>query len=371
MTSRFHSLTWLAWALAAVTCLQLAPNVLYVGLLMLVTVLVVEVHGRATPLARAFPAFLALGALLGLVRVALTVLTTHGIGRELVTWPAFTLPRLLGGFTVGGTIEFEVLLQALSESVVIVATIAVFGAWNSVVSHAEVLQSAPRAFHEPGLIVSVALAFVPSTMTALRTTREADRARTGGVVVRRGRLVRLIVPVLERGMERAVALAESMDSRGLGHLPPGPTERGAAVCGLGALLALAAAFVSLVGRAHATATALVAAGGGFTVLAVALASRASRRERYRPRRMRAADWAMVVAVAVAPLTIALLAWSGADSLTWESWRLEAPEFDPLVAVALLALAVPAALPPAVPRGVPERHVQEAAAPERTPPEAAS
>lgn len=371
MTSRFHSLTWLAWALAAVTCLQLAPNVLYVGLLMLVTVLVVEVHGRATPLARAFPAFLALGALLGLVRVALTVLTTHGVGRELVTWPAFTLPELLGGFTVGGTIELEVLLQALSESVVIVATIAVFGAWNSVVSHAEVLQSAPRAFHEPGLIVSVALAFVPSTMTALRTTREADRARTGGVVVRRGRLVRLIVPVLERGMERAVALAESMDSRGLGHLPPGPTERGAAACGLGALLALAAAFVSLVGRAQATATALVVAGVGFTLLAVVLASRASRRERYRPRRMRAADWAMVAAVAVAPLTIALLAWTGADSLTWESWRLEAPEFDPVVAVALLALAVPAALPPAVPGGVPEGTVPGGRLPGRSVPEAAS
>lgn len=348
MTSRFHSLTWLAWALAAVTCVQLAPNASYVALVMLVAVLVVEVHGRATPLARAFPVFLTIGAVLGLTRVALTVLTTHGIGTALVTGPAFTLPRLLGGFTVGGTVEREVLLQALAESIVIVATIAVFGAWNAVVSHAEVLRSAPRAFHEPGLVVSVALAFVPSTITALRTTREADRARTGGVVVRRGRLVRLIVPVLERGMERAVALAESMDSRGLGHLPAGPTERGAAACGLGALLSLAAAFVSLVARAGTVATVLVVVGIALTLAAVGLASRASRRERYRPRRMRAEDWAVVAVVAVAPLTIGLLAWTGGGSLTWVPQRLEAPPFDPFVAVALLVLALPAALPPPVP-----------------------
>jgi len=43
--------------------------------------------------------------------------------------------------------------------------------------------------------------------------RDADRARTGGKVMRRGRLLRQVVPVLELGLERAVTLAESMDSR--------------------------------------------------------------------------------------------------------------------------------------------------------------
>ena len=43
----------------------------------------------------------------------------------------------------------------------------------------------PRAFHELGLVVTIALAFVPSTLAALRASRESDRARTGGVVVRK------------------------------------------------------------------------------------------------------------------------------------------------------------------------------------------
>ena len=47
----------------------------------------------------------------------------------------------------------------------------------------------------------------PATVASVHAVREADRARTGGRVVRRGRLVRLAVPILESGMERAVASA--------------------------------------------------------------------------------------------------------------------------------------------------------------------
>ena len=351
MTTRFHSLAWLAWALAAVAALQLAPSALYVAIVVLVAMLVVEVHGRSSRLARTFPFFMTLGAVFGLARVAIAALTTHGAGRVLVTLPSARLPRALGGFTVGGSIELEVILRAASEAFVIVAMIAVFGAWNAVVAHDEILQAVPRAFHEIGLIVSVALAFVPSTLVSVRMTREADRARTGGVVVRRGRLVRLVVPVLERGMERAVSLAESMDSRGFGHLPPGPTEAGSAWFAMGALVALGGAFAALVGRASATANVLGVVGATCTVAAVVLASRSSRRVRYRPRRMTRADWWMAAASALAPLTIGVFALTGDRTLTWEPGRLQVPGFNPLVALALLALAAPAAFPPRAARSL--------------------
>lgn len=153
-----HAATWIVWAAAAVVSVQLAPNVLYAILVLLVAVLVVETHGRRTGLARAFPVFLALGASFGLLRVVLTVATTHGLGAPIATVPHLTLPRLLGGFRVGGTIERQVLWQALADALIIVVVIAVFGAWNAVVSHHEVLQSVPRAFHELGLVVTIALA---------------------------------------------------------------------------------------------------------------------------------------------------------------------------------------------------------------------
>ena len=109
------------------------------------------------------------------VRIVLTAVTTHGVGDVLFTTPQFTLPQLLGGFTVGGPIELPVVLQSLAEGFAIVGVMAVFGAFNSVVSHYELVSSTPRAFYEVGLVVVVALAFVPSTLTAIADVREADR----------------------------------------------------------------------------------------------------------------------------------------------------------------------------------------------------
>ncbi len=342
-----HAATWIVWAAAAVVSVQLAPNVLYASLILLVTVLVVEVHGRRTGLARAFPLFVALGAGFGLLRVVLTVATTHGIGTPLATVPHIDLPRILGGFRVGGTLERQVLGQAVADALVIVVVIAVFGAWNAVVSHHEVLQSTPRAFHELGLVVTIALAFVPSTLAALRASRESDRARTGGVIVRRGRLVRHAVPVLESGMERAVALAESMDARGFGHRPSGRGERIAAVATLGGLLGLGGAFVALVGGAHLAAAISGGIGLMLVITAIASASSAAKRVRYRPRRLTALDGRVMAAVLVAPLGLAVISSLGDHSLTWVPTGTSLPPFHPLVVVMLLALTTPACVGRAV------------------------
>ncbi|MCZ7529075.1 MAG: hypothetical protein M5U31_01240 [Acidimicrobiia bacterium] len=176
-----HAVTWLVWAIAAGTTVQLAPSPVYVVVVILLSALVVQVHGRDSALARAFPAFLALGASFAVIRIVLTMLTAHGAGRALFTLPEFTLPRLVGGFTVGGSVESEVILQSAAEGFAIVGLIAAFGAFNAVVSHYELVQAAPRSFYEPGLIVTVALAFAPSTVTAVHDVRLADARAPEGV----------------------------------------------------------------------------------------------------------------------------------------------------------------------------------------------
>jgi energy-coupling factor transport system permease protein len=336
-----HAATWVAWAVAAVVSVQLAPNVLYASVVLLVAILVVETHGRHTGLARAFPIFVGIGVSFGLLRVVLTVLTTHGLGTPIATIPHVVLPRVLGGFRVGGTIERQVLYQALADAFIVVVVIAVFGAWNAVVSHHEVLQSTPRAFHELGLVITIALAFVPSTIAAVRASREADRARTGGTIVRRGRLVRHAVPVLESGMERAVALAESMDARGFGHRPAGRGEQIAALGTLGGLLGLGGAFVALIGGANLVAVISAAIGVVLLVVAIASASSAARRVRYRPRKLTALDAKIMAAVLVAPIGVAILGIAGDHSLRWTPTERGLPPFHPLVVVVLLVLSVPA------------------------------
>ena len=73
-------------------------------------------------------------------------------------------------------------------------------------------------------------------------------------MVRRGRLIRQIVPVLELGMERAVTLAESMDARGFARGGAGPRDQIAGWFGVVSLLSLAGAFVALIGRSDTVAS---------------------------------------------------------------------------------------------------------------------
>lgn len=335
-----HAVAWLVWALAAVATVELAPNPLYVAVVVGAAAVVVQAHAVDSALARAFPAIVALGVSFGLVRVVLTAATVHGNGSALFTTPTFTLPRLLGGFQVGGPVNSAVLAHSAGDAWVIVGVMAVFGAFNAVVSHYELVRVAPRAFYELGLIVTVALAFVPTTLGAVHSVREADRARTGGRVVRRGRLVRLVVPILESGMERAVTLAESMDSRGFARQTRGSAERAAGWSTLAALVALGGSFVALVGRAPGVAAALGSIGAVTLVAAVGLGSR-RHRPRYRPARLRGVDWGVIAVSAAVPVCIAAVSLVGDRTLKWTGVMLTAPGFEPLVAVALLALAAPA------------------------------
>ena len=268
----YHAVTWLVWALAGTAAVQVASSPVYVVIVVGIAWLMVSAYGLSGPFARAFPILLTLGVVFAFMRVALMALTTHSGLDVLFTVPSFTLPDFLGGFTVGGTIELPVVLQAANEGLVIVGVIAVFGAFNAVTSHYELVQSAPRAFYEVGLIIVVALAFVPSTVAAVVDVREADRARTGGRVVRRGRLLRQLVPVLECGLERAVDLAESMDSRGFAHGGASPRDKAAGWCGVGSLVALASAFVALIARSTTLAAVLGLTGVAGLLVAIRLAS---------------------------------------------------------------------------------------------------
>jgi energy-coupling factor transport system permease protein len=339
-----HAVTWFVWAVAAGLCVQLARSPVYVLVVIGIAAVVVEAHNAGGLLARAFPVLVGVGVAFGLFKIALTVLTTHGSDGVLLRLPQATLPDLFGGFDVGGTIESEVLAQATMEALVIVGVMAVFGAFNAVVSHDELVASLPRTFHEPGLMLTVGLAFVPATIASVRAVQESDRCRTGGAVARRGRLARLSVPLLETGMERAISLSESMDARGFARAAPTRADQWAAWLAFGGLLAFAGVLVALVGEATATALVLVGVGGALLALAVVTGSRASTRTRYRRRSFRPFDVVVAACAVGAVVALAALSATGASSLVWEVAPLRFPELQLAPVLALALLAVPALRP---------------------------
>ena len=74
---------------------------------------------------------------------------------------------------------------------------------------------APRAFYDLGVVVLIALTYVPQTMQQWQRIREAQAIRG-----HRWRGVRdwqpLVIPLFIGGLERAMALAEAMVARGYG-----------------------------------------------------------------------------------------------------------------------------------------------------------
>jgi hypothetical protein len=336
----FHSIAWLVWSLAAAACVELAPSPVYVALVIGIAWLMVEAHAPDGPYRRAFPALIALGVVFGLIRVVIATLTTHTGIHVLMTLPQFTMPDILGGFTIGGSVEAGVILQSLASSFTVVGVMAVFGAVNAIWSHYELVQSAPRAFHELGVVITVALAFVPATIESIGAVREADRARTGGHVVRRGRLLRSALPVLERGMERSVALSESMDARGFGAGVASHADVRSGWLSLVAMGALAGMFVALIGREPVAALICATAGVAFLLAAVVSGSRGIRRQHYRRRRLAAADLVMISAALVSPLVLGVLSATGNATLAWYASPLVWPRFDLIVALAFVPLLAP-------------------------------
>lgn len=337
------ALVWLAWAISAAVVIQLAPSPVYVALIIAISWLMAEAFGRRGGLALAYPVILAIGAALALVRVLIAAATAHGSGSVIFTTPSFAVPRIIGGFTVGGPVDATVVANAGAEAFAILGIIAAFAAFNTAVSHYELIQAAPRAFHELGVVVVLAVAIVPSTISAIAAANEATRARTGGLALRRRRLLHLTLPVLETGLERATGLAESMDSRGFARSSVGRADVVSAWLGLGSLILAGCALIALIGRAHLVAAGLLVSAIAAIITAIATASAGSRRTLYRPRRLEGLDWLVIALVLLAPAGLALtsaLDLTGAASLRWPETSLTWPDFAVVPALCHFLLLAP-------------------------------
>lgn len=335
-----HVLVWLVWVACALAVLQLATTPPAVLLVIGVAALVVNACGGRHGLARAFPPLVAAAAVFSLLRVVLTVLTTHGGGGVLATLPSVDLPALLGGFTVGGTVHRAVLLRSLTEGLVVVGVIAALTAFNAVVSHHELLRLLPRAFHELALVVTVALTFVPSTLTAVSAVKEADRARTGLDLPARRGWARRLGAVLETALEKAVLLSESMESRGFGHTGPGAAERRGSRLALTGLFSCAAAFGALLGRRPGLAVVLAAIGALALGAAVTVVSRARPRTGLPKRRVRRRDASLIAMSLLAAGGILTL--SAGAGLRWDVSAHAMPPLPPAAVPFVLLLGAPAA-----------------------------
>jgi energy-coupling factor transport system permease protein len=347
-----HPVAWWLWALALAAAASRTLNPLLLGTIIAVAALVVAARRSEAPWAASFRAFLILGvAVLG-VRLVFEALFGAPIpGTTVLTLPEVTLPGWMAGARLGGAVTLEALVAALYSGLQLVAILACVGAANALANPTRLLKSVPGALYEVGVAVVVALTLVPSALTHLQQIREARRLR--GQPSRGLRSVaRTATAVLAGALERSLALAAAMDSRGFGRLrerPPGERRVTAALTLSGLFALLVGAYALLDASTPPLAAAAVLAFGiAMSVTGLQRANRRAVRTVYRPDPWRWPETLAVASGLVATAVYTAAAVMAPTSMLPVTSPLTWPALPLLPLLATLLAAAPAWIAPPVP-----------------------
>jgi energy-coupling factor transport system permease protein len=305
--------------------------------------------GKDSPLGSSWGAFLKIGLFFFVLAIPFNALSIH-MGQLVL----FRLP--LSWPIIGGPITLEAIIAGVVSGLALFTIVVVFAAFNSVVDHYQLLRATPGFLFQAGVIISIAITFVPQMVLSAREIREAQRIR--GHRFRGIRdLLPLIVPLLANGLERAIQLAETMEARGFGSVVTPQSHRGAVYTQLGtlgALLALLAGLfiVTYFSEQRLWGWFLVALGVAGLAGVFGLQGKRVHRTRYRRPRWYPRDTAVATASAIV-LAVILAAKSNApEAMVYLPYPPNSllPPFNPLVGAALLPLVLPAVLAPRPSKG---------------------
>ena len=346
-----NTATWLAWLAAALVVTGLANNPLYLLLALLAATLVFLMCHVDTPLARAYWLFFLIGFAVWISYIVFSVVTIGGArGRSvLLTLPSLTLPPLLGGITLGGPVTAEDLVWGGVRGLRVWALMVIFGAFNALVDHYRLLRLAPRSLFHAGLAVTIAVTFVPHTLSAIAEIAESQRVR--GHRFRGPRsFMPLVSPLLASSLEKSIQLAEALDARGYGRTRAADILLGRRQLGTiaGLLLLGAGLFAWLYYGASAALPALALLGAGVATLALALRAlgRLVPRTVYRRERWRRRDSVVFAAAIGCASGWVALRVIGGGGLIYNPYPLVSlPPFDPVAGLVAVLLAAPALFGP--------------------------
>jgi energy-coupling factor transport system permease protein len=281
-----HPGAWWLWALGLATVATRTHNPLVLLLVLAVAGYVVAARRTDAPWARSFVVFLKLGMVVLAIRFLAQVLLGVGAGHTvLFTLPEVPLPGWAAGIALGGAVTLESTAAAFTEGLRLATILACIGAANALANPKRLLASLPPALYEVGVAVVVALSFAPSLVTSVQRIRAARRLRGRPDRGLRS-MVSVAIPVLEEALERSIALAAAMDSRGYGRRAavPAATRRLTSTLLLVGLLGVCFGIFAVLDGTTPTPLAVTGLGAGVlaAVTGLAVAGRRTIRSRYRP-----------------------------------------------------------------------------------------
>jgi energy-coupling factor transport system permease protein len=366
--SRYHAGAWLLWLAAAMLATLTTRNPYYLALIIGVCLVVNKWLERPEAVATPEPGLEdeRLTAMPGsttpsgpdrrgrlillrtVVAITVGVALLKGLSLHLGTTVLFRLPEEWP--VVGGPITLESLISSGLDALTLLSVLAVFAAFSAGADYYAILRSLPPSLHQVGLITSIAITFVPQTVTRFAEIREAQALR-GHRVRRVGDLLPLIMPLLAGGLERSLNLAEAMESRGFSRNPAGSRRVSPVVvqsglaAGLGLTL-VGGTILAFQSTIPIIGWAVIASGVvilGATLLAM---GKGTRRYRYRRSVWRKRDIALAaLSVGVVAFVVTYRLLEPRALVYYPFPRAHLPAFDPIVALALtFGLSAPTLIP---------------------------
>lgn len=327
----------------------MTTNPLLLVLIALCVLTLIVLRRTDAPWARSIGAYLALAAIVIVIRMSFQIVVGAGLGSTvLFALPEIALPDWAAGIRLGGPVMAEGSYYAFCDALRLGVMLICLGAANALANPRQALRSVPAALYEASVAVVIALSFAPQLIESIGRVRRARQLRGGsgtGWLAVRG----VALPVLADAIDGSLALAASMEVRGFGRTRDNarPTALGtiAALVAMGAVVFGGFGLLSG-GRDVWWAVAVLVAGVAGTIASLRSAGRRLRVTRYRPQPWLPRDGALVALGIAAALAYPVLAYllPGDLGAVWQ------PPIDPLAwpelhpAMAIILAAVLAAVP---------------------------
>ena len=212
--STLHPWAWWCWAIGIGIAVSGTTNPLLLALIATAMVVVVMLRRSSAPWAKSVKAYLLLSLFVIGMRVFFQVLIGTGSGETvLFALPEIPLPEWAAGIRLGGPVTAEGLMRTLYDALRLAVMLLCIGAANALANPRRALRSVPAALYEASVAVVVALSVAPQLIESAQRVRRARRLR-GETAKGLGALTTVAMPVLGDAIERSIALAAGMESRG-------------------------------------------------------------------------------------------------------------------------------------------------------------
>ena len=324
-----HPWAWWCWAIGIGIAVSGTTNPLLLTLIATAMAVVVMLRRSDAPWARSVRVYLLLALFVIAMRLFFRILLGGGEGATILfTLPSVPLPDWAAGIQLGGPVTAEALVGTVYESLRLAVMLLCVGAANALANPRQALRSVPAALYEASVAVVVALSVAPQLIESIQRVRRARRLRGDSTTSLRA-LGTIAMPVLADAIDRSLALAAGMESRGFGRTRGLPTASTLPVMLISSMTATLGVFLLLSGDFWQLACWLLALGLIGAGLGLRAAGARLRVTTYRPLPWRRTETLVAASGPVAAVVVLGLGWLDPDAL----------------GPALLALLDPAALAP--------------------------